>query len=92
MTQISNPISPRGSELRQLLFTATVQIMDIRLRMVTAPVELTNVLGPSLTWWLDRYTTYAQELELIQPEGIGRDLDVEDNRDYSLEPTGGING
>ena len=63
---ISNPITPRTTELRQSILYARWQINHIKEKRDTAPQALYNVLNESLVFWLDKISKYEEELKQIE--------------------------
>ena len=60
---ISNPITPRSSELRQNIVYAKFEIARIREYRKDAPQCLWEHLNNSLDWWLVKLAEYQKEYD-----------------------------
>ena len=63
---ISNPITPRSTEIRQQLMYCKWQIAHIRKSRETAPAALYSTLNISLDHWLNRLNELQNELAEIE--------------------------
>ena len=65
MTHISNPITPRSTEIKQQLIYCKWQIANIREKREIAPVALYPTLNISLDHWLKRLNELEEELSCL---------------------------
>lgn len=63
---LSNPITPRTTEISQQLLYCKWQITNIRKSRETAPVALYSTLNISLDHWLNRLNELQNELAEIE--------------------------
>lgn len=63
---VSNPITPRSTELRQNLMYCKWQIANIRKARETASVALYPTLNISLDFWLNKLNEYQTELAELE--------------------------
>ena len=61
MTHISNPITPRSTELTQLITSAKLRLIEIAEYMETADVCTLQTLNQSRDFWLTKLSEYEKE-------------------------------
>ena len=62
---ISNPITPRSTEVRQQIVRCRIEIKKIRALQENAPAALTTVHNESLTFWFTKLNKLEQELACL---------------------------